>query len=330
MSGQVQRLREQVKTVTQLQSVVETIRALAEVNSRRAQAVSRDVAKYARAVHLALHVVLRSLSREERWNPMGGGGASRAGSPGPSSRGRTPLIAVVITSDQGLCGAFHQRITDYARELLDREAPGRDRRGVITIGYRGFEKLRAAGETIVAHCDGAGSIEAMPSVIGQALVVLEAQLQQRDDVRLVVVCNRPDAGRGFREDHFQLYPFDVGRWLKLPPGEPPFRTIPRHDLPPQELLKLLVREQLYVDLWQALVDSFAAENDARLSAMRSASDDIEERLAELQTEYRRQRQEWVTQELMDVMGGVEAAHSSRPRRERDWTSALVELLAGEA
>src|SRR5690606_22934588 len=61
LSGQVQRLREQLKTVTQLQSVVETIRALAEVNARRAQAVASDVAQYARTVHLALHVVLRSL-----------------------------------------------------------------------------------------------------------------------------------------------------------------------------------------------------------------------------------------------------------------------------
>ncbi|HLT59450.1 MAG: F0F1 ATP synthase subunit gamma [Limnochordales bacterium] len=326
MSGQVQRLREQLKTVTQLQSVVETIRALAEVNARRAQAVARDVGQYARAVHLALHVVLHSLRREERWVP----GASRGNPRGGAASGKAPLIALVITSDQGLCGAFHQRIASYALALLEREAPDKSRRGVITIGYRGLERMRAAGETILAHCDGAGSIEAMPAVTGQALAALEAQLQRFPDARVVVVCNRPDDGRGFREDHFQLHPFDVERWLALPEGEPPFRTIPAHDLAPRELLKLLVREQIYVDLWRALVDSFAAENDARLSAMRNASDNIEERLGDLQTQYRRQRQEWVTQELMDVMGGVEAASSAQPRREKDWAAALVELLAGDA
>jgi len=331
LSGQVQRLREQIKTVTQLQSVVETIRALAEVNARRAQAASRDVAHYARAVHLALHVVLHSMRREERRLPgFAGGGAAPAGSRAGSAARSPSLIAVVVTSDQGLCGAFHQRIVDHAIALLAREEPDKSRRGVISVGYRGHEKLRAAGETILAHCDGAGSIEAMPAVIGQALAAVEAQLRRNPGVRVLVASNRPEGGRGFREGHFQLYPFDVRRFLKLPAGEEPFRTIPAHDLGPRELLKLLVREQLFADLWQALVDSFAAENEARLSAMRSASDNIEERLAELQAEYRRQRQEWVTQELMDVMGGVEAAHASRPRRQRDWAGDLVELLAGQA
>ena len=317
LSGQVQRLREQLKTVTQLQSVVETIRALAEVNARRAQAVARDVAQYARTVHLALHVVLRSLRREERWPSVPPEGKRAADQ---------PLIAIVVTSDQGLCGAFHQRVTDYARALLEREAPDKDRRGVITIGYRGLDKLRAAGERIVAHCDGAGSVEAMPAVVSQALLALEEPLNRREGVRILVVCNRPAPGGGFREDHLQLYPFDVARWMQLPDGEPPFRTIPRHDLPPRELLRLLAREQLFVDLWQALVDSFAAENDARLRAMRAAADNIQERFVELQAEYRRRRQEQVTQDLMDVMGGVEAAAAARPRPMRAWAAALAELL----
>lgn len=299
MGGHVQRLRERIDTTLQLQSVVQTIRALAEVNVRRAQAVAADVARYARSVHLALYVVLHSLAREERRWP-------RTAVQAPS---RGPLVAVVVTSDQGLCGAFHHRITSYALALLEREAPDRANRGVITVGWRGLEKLQAAGERVLAHCHGATSVEAIPSLVSQVLLALERPLQQLRVGRLLVIANRPEPGGGFREDHVQLFPFDLDRWTALPEGEEPFRTIPRHDLASRELLRLLVREQLYADLLQVLVDSFAAENDARLSAMRTAADNIDERLAELQAEYRRLRQESVTQELMDVMGGVEAARA---------------------
>lgn len=301
MTGQLQRLREQIETATQLQSVVQTIRALAEVNVRRSQALAADIDRYARSVHLAMHAVLRSLSRQER-RPL------LVGTPVPPRPASRPglLIAIVVTSDQGLCGAFHHRITAYARAFLQREAPQKAHRGVITVGYRGWEKMRAAGENILAYCDGASSIEAIPPLVTQVLLALEDALRSPQPGRLVVICNRPDNGKGYRETHFQLYPPDLRRWAALPPGEPPFRTLPRHDLSPRELLQILVREQLYVDLLKALVDSFVAENQARLGAMRTATDNIQERLAELQAEYRRQRQEWVTQELMDVMGGVEA------------------------
>lgn len=302
MSGHVQRLRERIDTTVQLQSVVQTIRALAEVNVRRAQAVAADVARYARSVHLALYVVLHSLARQERRWPRAAEAPRRG-----------PLIAVVVTSDQGLCGAFHHRITSYALELLQREAPDRSERGVITVGWRGLEKLQAAGERVLAHCHGATSVEAIPSLVSQVLLALEGPLRQLRVGRLLVVANRPEPGGGFRESHVQLLPFDLDRWTTLPEGEEPFRTIPRHDLAPRELLRLLVREQLYADLLRVLVDSFAAENDARLSAMRTAADNIEERLAELQAEYRRLRQESVTQELMDVMGGVEAARAQLDR-----------------
>ncbi|MBO8142466.1 MAG: F0F1 ATP synthase subunit gamma [Firmicutes bacterium] len=300
MAGQIQRLRERIQTTTQLQSVVDTIRALAEVNVRRAQAAARDAEQYARTVHVALHVALRAVSRQDRRRRF----ASEVRRAAP-----VPLVAVVVTSDQGLCGAFHHRITSYALDFLAREAPDKSQRSVIAVGYRGFEKLKAAGETILAYCDGAGSTEAIPSVVSQVLLALDDPLRSSRLGRLVVMANRPEPGGGFRETHFQLYPFDARRFLALPAGEPPFRTVPRHDLDPRALLQQLVREQLYVDLWQALVDSFVAENSARLSAMRTAADNIEDRLVELQAEYRRQRQEWITQELMDVMGGVEAARA---------------------
>lgn len=72
------------------------------------------------------------------------------------------------------------------------------------------------------------------------------------------------------------------------------------------MLPYLVREQVYIDLFHAFIQSFAAENAARLASMRNASDNIEELLEELQMRYRRERQDVITNELMELLGGVEA------------------------
>lgn len=304
MSAQLQALREQIQTAHNLQSVVQTMRALAEVNVRRAEVVARDSARYARALHVALHGTLQALARETARQPRVVDGRQRtADAAGPRPEG---LLAVVVTSDQGLCGPFNERITTYALRYLREEAPDRHDRVVVTVGARGYDRLQAAGEHIVAHCDGVGSVETVAVVVSDVLLAVEPYLRPPRPRRLVLISNRLHRGRSFQESHMQLFPADIARWRSLPPGETPFRWGPMPDVSPRQLLGLLVREHLYADLFQALVESFAAEHAARLSSMRSAADNIKERLEELESLYRRQYQDQVTQELMDVMGGVEA------------------------
>lgn len=304
MSGQLQTLREQIQTAHNLQSVVQTMRALAEVNVRRAEVVAQDSARYARALHVALYGTLQALAQEAPRQPRGTDARARgAHLPAPEPKG---LLAVVVTSDQGLCGPFNERITSYALHYLQEEAPDRHDRIVVTVGVRGCDRLQAAGERIVAHCDGVGSVETASVVVSDVLLAVEPYLRPPRPRRLVLISNRLHQGRTFRESHMQLFPADMERWRSLPPGEEPFRWGPLPDVPPQQLLGELVREHLYADLFQALVESFAAEHAARLSSMRSATENIKERLEELEAEYRRQWQDAVTQELMDVMGGVEA------------------------
>jgi len=67
-----------------------------------------------------------------------------------------------------------------------------------------------------------------------------------------------------------------------------------------------MREQVFIDLFHAFTQSFAAENVARLASMQNAADNIDEHLADLEAQYRRERQDAITDELMDIMGGVEA------------------------
>lgn len=79
---------------------------------------------------------------------------------------------------------------------------------------------------------------------------------------------------------------------------------------PEEMLPRLVQEQMYIDLFQAFVESFAAENAARLASMKNAADNIEELLEDLEGRYRQERQDAITTELMELLSGVEAVRGA--------------------
>ncbi len=380
MSLELQELRDKIKSARNLLGVVETMRGLAAVNIRRAEAVAARSAAYARTVHLALHAALSAMEgrsgrdgeAEARVEGAAGrvyeraarpgaariarrglgaaalrtpartattgasglaaaaGGPSRtaaagtlgrtaaAGTPGrepaPRSAGWTgDTVALLITTDMGLCGQFNERIAGYALALMRRH-PETTFRWVV-VGMRGWERLRDAEAETVELLNAPGSVEAVGNAVAEAFVALSRHYAGDGGGRLLVVHNRQDDRHIFAPTHRQLAPFEPERWLTWPEDEGPWRTPPQTSPPPEQMLPFLLREQLHIDLFQAFIQSFAAENAARLSSMRNATDNIEELLAELEASYRRERQDVITNELMELLGGVEAvtAHERADR-----------------
>lgn len=298
MSVQLQVLRDKIDSARTLLSVVETMRGLAAVNIRRAEAVAAQSAQYAATVHVALQAVLRRMDyRSLRRLLQHDQAAPWTG----------PTTVLVISTDMGLCGQFNERVVDYALNYWRQEtaAAGSDRFRWVVVGVRGWERLRETKARLAALLDAAGSVEALGISAAEAFVAL-SRASDEEAGRLVVIYNAPSDENLFAPRHTQLAPFQARRWLAWPEGEPPWKTPPVADPAPEKALPYLVREQIYIDLFHAFVQSFAAENVARLSSMRNASDNIEELLEELQLRYRRERQDVITNELMELLGGVEA------------------------
>ena len=75
---------------------------------------------------------------------------------------------------------------------------------------------------------------------------------------------------------------------------------------PEEILARLVPDYVEISIYRALLESTASEHGARMTAMRSASDNAAELIDDLTLEANRQRQADITQEIMEVVGGAEA------------------------
>jgi len=63
---------------------------------------------------------------------------------------------------------------------------------------------------------------------------------------------------------------------------------------------------LKIQLYKTIVDSFVAENGARMTAMHKATDNATEMIRDLNLEYNKARQSSITKELLDIVGGAEA------------------------
>ncbi len=74
---------------------------------------------------------------------------------------------------------------------------------------------------------------------------------------------------------------------------------------PEEILARLVPDYVEISIYRALLESTASEHGARMSAMRSASDNAAEMIDDLTLEANRQRQAEITQEIMEVVAGAE-------------------------
>jgi F-type H+-transporting ATPase subunit gamma len=77
-------------------------------------------------------------------------------------------------------------------------------------------------------------------------------------------------------------------------------------MPGKRLFVRFIRQYLFVSLYPGLAESLASENASRLASMQGAERNIEERLSELSSLFRRQRQISITGELLDIVSGFEA------------------------
>ena len=96
-------------------------------------------------------------------------------------------------------------------------------------------------------------------------------------------------------------------WLRLvQQQEWPSPVLPTFTMDRERLFSALIRQYLFISLYQALAESLASEHASRLAAMQHADRNIQERLEELRAEFRQQRQLAITTELLDIVAGFEA------------------------
>lgn len=279
-------LSKRIDTARDLQSVVKTMKMLSSVAIHQYEAAVESLADYAQTIEDGFHVTLPRLDLSNT----------------QPSKTSDLLGAVVIGSDQGMCGPFNEHIVNLVRAKLSPGSPLR----IWGLGVRVLPRLADAGFEIAGSSPLPGSVHGIGAVVQQLVIGLD-DWRVRDQMgRLWIFYNRRKGGASYEPTLLKVLPRPREWYSALTKRPWETRTIPMLTLDPQEMFSHLFREYLFVTLFQAIAQSLASENASRIAAMQAAERNIDERLEQLNARYQQLRQDTITAELLDIVTGAEA------------------------
>lgn len=294
-------LKAQIDSTEDLQSVVKTMKALAAVNIQQYESAIESLRKYSHTVELGLQILLNQTAfAEESWQLT-------QATPIPEGQ----LGIILFGSDQGLCGQFNQQIAQHLGHYLGHPPTPIARHQIVAaVGARPMSTLRGLGITVDEAMPVPNSADGITTTVQDLLLMIEQWRQKQAVDRILLFYNRPTSSASYESQIVQLLPLDQA-WLSQLQNRP----WENHGLPTvlmdlRTLFSQLVQQYLFITLYQAMAASLASENASRLAAMQSAEGNIRDRLTDLTSQYRQQRQSAITAELLDVVAGFEALTGS--------------------
>lgn len=307
-----------IRTTTELQSVVRTMKALAMAGTRQSQLARESLVAYTANVEQALQAVLR-LQRFDA-------GPSSLTSLLPSVSSTGDVGVILYGSSHGLCGPFNEQIVTFTVEELRRLGIADQRCRMAVVGDRLSTLLDGGPLPIEARFSLPSSLEAASALLQELLPLIEgwrfpdstagamkagpewADMEHSSTcvVRILLVYQSYLAATTHQPTVRQLLPLNPSWLANLQWREWESCGEPMSNQPLPGLFADIVQEYLHLSLFRAAVESLASENAARLAAMHAAGEHIEERLYDLNAMHRQQRQNAITGELLDIVSGFEA------------------------
>lgn len=218
-------------------------------------------------------------------------------------------LVLLITSNRGLCGGYNTNLAVTARNLLKEERAGGATIELHAVGKRGIQYFRHRGETMAGAHDKFGDKVGFAEVNTLAEDFIRRYSAREIDKVVVVYQKFFSAGRQ-RPVAEVLLPLDAASAVGA--GAQPAADGPRADRnyiyspDPASLLRELLPTYVKTSLWTDFLQAAAGEHLARMVAMKNATDAADKLIRALTRAYNRARQTQITNEIAELMGGVEA------------------------
>jgi F-type H+-transporting ATPase subunit gamma len=295
MSETERSLRRTIRSGTQLQSVVRTMKAVAASSIAQYEKSVCALADYDRTVQLGLGACLRhrhSSGTLERRVP------TRTGE----------LSAILFGSDQGLVGQFNDVVSAYAIKTLKGLTAEPQ---IWTVGERVHARMADTGQKLVGPSTVPNCVRAISGLVDQLQIETGSHRVHDENAQLWVFYNRRLSATQYEPVGQRLLPLDL-QWqqglAKIPWSN---RNVPELVGGSTAVLRPLIREYLFISLFRACAESLASENASRLAAMQRADKNIDDLLGRLNASYNQLRQSGIDEELFDVISGFEALAGSK-------------------
>ena len=218
---------------------------------------------------------------------------------------------VVVTSNRGLAGAFNTNVIKAAVATINEKyAKQRDngKLTIICIGKKGADyfRRRYTNCTVITDYVDIFSDLSFDNVKLVAQQIMDGFEAKKYDHIAVAYSRFKNAAMQFAES-VQFLPVQK---LEIVKGEPKKKKADYIFEPDQEtLLQELVPSILQTSFYKFLLDTHASEHGARMTSMDKATENANEILKTLRINYNKARQESITKELSEIVGGAAALES---------------------
>jgi len=284
-------IRKKIKAIQSTKKITKAMKMVAAAKLRKVQDRMLNFRPYA----TSMQTVLSSLARV----------AEREVHPILAVRPRKTVEVLVMTSDRGLCGAFNTNILRSATQYIDSLKREGFELSFSAVGRKSRDYFRRRNLTTrkswvglsgrIAYTDAqeiaTDIIENYTNETIDEVVLIYNEFKSLATQKLSILKLLPIVeleGEGAATEHAALY----GDFLYEPSAEILFdRLLPKY---------------IEIQVYRALLESSAAEEAARMSAMENASKNCDELITKTTLIANKLRQAGITKDLMDIVGGVEA------------------------
>jgi F-type H+-transporting ATPase subunit gamma len=303
--GQERVLRARIKSVQSIRKITRAMELIAATRVVKAQDRATAARPYSDEITSVIVDLLRAGAAKEhpllRENPDA----------------RTAAF-VILTSDRGMCGAYNSNVIRLAeRSIAAAEAQGLDH-SLIVVGKKALKHFRFRGMKIDAAFE---SITDQPTYDNARDVAATVRRRyETGDLAFVDLAYTRYLSAGVQQAM-------VRRFLPLEVPAVEASTGPSADLEyepsPTGILNEILPRYLESRLFSALLDASASEHASRQRAMKAATDNADDLVITLSRVLNRARQDAITTEIMEIVGGAEALGADKGSKDELMPSLLA-------
>ncbi len=286
-------IRRRIRSVRNIAKVTKAMETVAASKMRRAQQQVLATRPYAeKSWEVLTHLA--------RLRPT-----AAAGQPLLQQREVRKVGLLLITADRGLAGAYNSNvIRKAAHQIQEWEQVEGKEVSVVTVGRKGRDWMLRHGPPLRAEFTGLGDRPTSNDIAPVASVVIDDFIGGVHDAVYVAFTNFVNTLRQEPQ---------IRQLLPIVPVEPevPMPADYIFEPDPQTILGEVLRGITELQVLQMVYESIASEQSARMVAMRNATDAANDLIGELTLSYNKARQEAITKELLDIVGGTAALAMQR-------------------
>jgi F-type H+-transporting ATPase subunit gamma len=280
--------RRRIRSVKNTQQITRAMKFVAAARLRRAQEAAIAARPYAKELARMLRSIMSRI--DEPQHPL------------LAKRSEEKILAIVLTGERGLAGAFNSNILRKANEFF-RTNKGK-KISALPVGKKGRDSLKKAGFNIVAeYVNVLARVDFTTAREISAMVTDLYAKEEIDSVYIVfsefktvmtphLVVDKLLPVEGVREDEESAKEKESAQIDYI------------YEQPPEQILGKLLPRYIETQILRAMLESSAAEHAARMTAMESATKNAGDVIEALTLHMNKVRQAAITKEIIEIVSGA--------------------------